>query len=156
MADNTAHTGHDTTPAGMIPAQEEAAGEDWKIQARKWEERAKANMAEVRRMKTELDAAQSQKTDLEKALDRIAKLESNNARLEHEKLLSQVAASKKVDPGLLKGDTLEELEASAEALLAWRGDRPIVAHVPQAGAQPSQPKQDEKREFLKQLLGKEE
>lgn len=118
-----------TTPAAPVPtapaappAQAEAppvappAQEtDWKAEARKWEDRAKAN-------KAELDAAaqavaDSQKTAEQKAADAMA--DATTARLDA--LRFKVALDKGLPATLaarLTGSTKEEFEADADTLMA--------------------------------------
>ncbi|WP_103061581.1 hypothetical protein [Actinomyces qiguomingii] len=58
--------------------------------------------------------------DYEQALSRTAELESKLADSERARLALQVSASTGVPAESLTGSTREELEASAQALLAWR------------------------------------
>lgn len=68
------------------------------------------------------DEAQEQgKTELQKALDKAEQAEARVKALEVQAVRAQVAAAKGVDVDLLSGSTLEELEASADRLLEWRG-----------------------------------
>lgn len=121
------------TPAGgeADEAQvSEAAAEteqtkDWEAEAKRWKElsrkneaRAKEN-AEKARMFDEHE--EQGKTELQKALDKAAQAEARVKALEVQATRAQVAAAKGVDADLLSGSTLEELEASADRLLAWRG-----------------------------------
>ena len=129
-------------------------GTDWKKEARKWEDRAKANKAELDSLQ---QAANSKKTDLEQALERIAKLEADNAAKESQIMRSAVASAKNIDPDLLVGSTREELEAHADRLLAWRGETTKHADpvIPLAGYQPTPPQADEAGMFVKKLFNKE-
>lgn len=93
--------------------------------------------------------------DLKKARDKARELEEEIARRDREKLSdieraqaeaeefrkkwesaeqarirSEVARAKGVDPELLTGSSEEEMEAHAERLLAWRGDKPAPAPNP--------------------------
>ena len=121
-----------TPPKPAPPAAPAAPTEpeptDWKSESRKWEARAKENAAAAQRL-TELEEAQ--KTELQKANDRAAAAEKAAAdaaasladrdRTDAErKLRDQVAADKKVPAALLTGSTKEELEASADELLAFQ------------------------------------
>lgn len=138
--------------ADTHPAQET----DWKAQARRWEERAKANKARADRLEADLGKAQATSTDLDKALARISKLEEHNKQLEHSALVAEVAAAKNVEPSLLAGSTRQELEAHAERLLAWRGASPASAAAPSLGGQPSnQPEPDATRKLVRELFNKE-
>jgi hypothetical protein len=86
----------------------------------------KAELADFRKAK--IDAEDAAKTDLQKSADKITALESENAALKGEKLRAEVARSKSdpakgivIDPDLLVGSTKEELEASADKLVAFKG-----------------------------------
>lgn len=61
------------------------------------------------------------KSELEKERDRAAKAEERAAKAEREALKSRVAAEKNVPASALSGSTEDELKASADALIAWRG-----------------------------------
>lgn len=76
------------------------------------------------------------KTETQKAADRIAELEKALAdkdsvisSKDREVQRANIAATKGVPANLVTGDTLEEMEASAEAALEWRGTerKPIGA-----------------------------
>ncbi|MDP9832067.1 hypothetical protein [Trueperella abortisuis] len=87
MAD-TQHT--DTTEAtdeaetSQAPGTDSAPAQetDWKAEARKWEDRAKANRAQVSQLKTRITELEGASGDLEKVLARIGALEKHNADLE--------------------------------------------------------------------------
>lgn len=135
-----------------VPAQET----DWKAEARKWEERAKANRAQVSQLKTRISELEGASGDLEKALARIGTLEKHNADLEHASLVAEVATRKQVDPALLTGSTRQELEAHADRLFAWRGQAPKPAGGPLMGYQPSNdPKESTTKQVVRSLLSKE-
>ena len=106
-------------------AAETEQAKDWEAEAKRWkalsrqnEARAKEN-AEKARMYDEHE--EQGKTELQKALDKAAQAEARAQALEVQATRAQVAAAKGVDADLLSGSTLEELEASADRLLAWRG-----------------------------------
>ncbi|WP_461004570.1 hypothetical protein [Trueperella pyogenes] len=129
---NTNEVQESATP-DPAPAQET----DWKAEARKWEDRAKANRTQVSQLQAKVDQLQGASSDLEKALERISALEQHNSALERNALIAQVASAKQVDPALLVGDTLEELETHADRLLAWRGGVVKQAAAPGLGHQPT-------------------
>lgn len=80
----------------------------------------------------------AQKTESEKQAERLAEIERENAELKSAKTRAEVAAAKGVPTSLLSGSTQEELEASADALLAFRGEvQPQKLHVPGEGKSPS-------------------
>lgn len=63
------------------------------------------------------------KTEAEKAAARADAAEKRAAELEAKALRAEVAASKGVPVSLLTGGTQEELEAAADALIAFRGEQ---------------------------------
>lgn len=66
---------------------------------------------------------EANKTEAQKTADRLAAIERENAELKSGKLRAEVAAAKGVPSALLTGSTQEELEAAADALLAFRGEQ---------------------------------
>lgn len=136
MADeNTPHG--DNTNGEVKPETQET---DWKAEARKWESRAKENLAQA---KTHEDAArrlaeieESQKTEAQRAQERLEAAEKRATELELKATRAEVAATKGVPANLLTGSTQEELEASAEALLAFRGEQRQKLIVPNEGKTP--------------------
>lgn len=105
-------------------AAEKAQETDWEAEARKWKELSRKNESRMKENaeKAKLyDKAQEQgKSELQKAQEAAAKAEARVTALESKVLRSQVAATKGVDADLLSGTSQEELEASADRLLAWR------------------------------------
>ena len=124
----SAETGGDAPAAQETPAataEATAPQVDWEAEARKWKELSRKNESRMKENaeKARLyDEAQEQgKSELQKALDKAAQAEARVKALEVQAARAQVAAAKGVDMDLLSGSTLEELEASADRLLAWRG-----------------------------------
>lgn len=128
MSENASEQAATETPASTstdAPAQETT---DWKTEARKWEQRAKDNLAKV----TELSPAaarlaeieESNKTADQKAAERFEALEKSDrekdaalAEREAKLLRYEVAAAKGLDLKAalrLQGSTKEELEADAD------------------------------------------
>lgn len=106
-------------------AAEKAQETDWEAEARKWKELSRKNESRMKENaeKARLyDEAQEQgKSELQKAQEAAAKAEARAAAMEAEAMRAKVAASTGVDADLLSGSSEEELRASAERLLAWRG-----------------------------------
>lgn len=107
-------------------AAEDAAQQvDWEAEARKWKELSRKNESRMKENaeKARLyDEAQEQgKSELQKAQEAAAKAEARAAAMEAEALRARVAAATGVDADLLSGSSEDELRASAERLLAWRG-----------------------------------
>lgn len=90
----------------------------WKNLARQNEARAKANAEKAIKFD---ELTEAQKTDLQKAEDRAAAAEKRAADAILNAERKAIAATTGVDAALLAGTTPEELQASADALLAWRG-----------------------------------
>lgn len=65
---------------------------------------------------------EANKTEVQKAAERLAAAEKRATELEAKALRSEVAATKGVPSALLTGSTQEELEAAADALIAFRGE----------------------------------
>ena len=122
------------TPADM-PQKQEKAGTDWQAEARKWEQRAKANNASAKEAETLREKLQAfedrDKSDLEKLTEKLAAAEKSAQTASREALRYRIAAEKSVDPELLAGDDEDGMRAHAERLLAWRGE-----------AKPTAPKSD--------------
>lgn len=80
----------------------------------------------------------AQKTEAEKQAERLAEFERENAELKSAKTRAEVAAAKGVPAALLSGGSQAELEASADALIAFRGEvQPQKLIVPNEGSSPS-------------------
>lgn len=123
--DNHSGTDSETENAQMDLASQV---EHWKAMSRKNEERAKANAEKAKRF-DELE--EQSKSELQKAQEAYAAEKARASSLELQVLASQVAARHGIDPVLLHGKDAEELEANAQALLAWRdkqvGSQPALA-----------------------------
>ena len=124
----SAETGGDAPVAQETPAaaaEDTAQQVDWEAEARKWKELSRKNES---RMKENAEKArlydevqEQSKSELQKAQEAAAKAEARAAAMEAEALRAKVAAATGVDADLLSGSSEEELRASAERLLAWRG-----------------------------------
>ena len=99
----------------------EAESVKWKAFARKHEDAAKANADKAKRFD---EFEESQKTEQQRLADRAATAEAKVVEIEARALRAEVAAAKGIPAALLAGSTQEELEASADALLAFRGEKP--------------------------------
>lgn len=124
----SAESGGDATSAQETPAataEDTAQQVDWEAEARKWKELSRKNESRMKENaeKARLyDEAQEQgKSELQKAQEAAAKAEARAAAMEAEAMRAKVAAATGVDADLLSGSSEEELRASAERLLAWRG-----------------------------------
>lgn len=124
----SAETGGDAPATQETPAaaaEATAQQVDWEAEARKWKELSRKNESRMKENaeKARLyDEAQEQgKSELQKAQEAAAKAEARAAAMEAEAMRAKVAAATGVDADLLSGSSEEELRASAERLLAWRG-----------------------------------
>ncbi len=111
------------------PAQET----DWKAEARKWEARAKENTEAAKRLQEIEDA---QKSEAEKAAERMAQLEKDAATARSEALRLKVA----IKHGISDEDADLFLTGSDEETLTKQAER-LAARYEDAG-KPRQPKPD--------------
>lgn len=132
MAEETAPTtGTEETNGQMSEAKEFQAitsQEDFDkaIQARIARERAKipTDYEDLKAKAAEFEKWQeSQKTEAQKAQERLEAAEKRAAELELKATRAEVAAAKGVPVELLSGGTREELEAAADALIKFRGQQ---------------------------------
>lgn len=138
MAENEAPQGAEITQEAQV---ETPAETDWKAEARKWESRAKENLASARAnedaAKRLAELEDAQKTEAQKQQEALEKAQRELAELTVAKTRAEVAAAKGVPVELLTGSTQEELEAAADALIAFKGDpQPQKLIVPNEGNSP--------------------
>lgn len=95
------------------------------VEKRLARERAKySNFDEIKAKAEKFDEVEeSKKSDLDKLTGKLTKAEERAAKAERALLVSEVAREKGVPVALLTGSTKEELEAAADALIAFRGDK---------------------------------
>lgn len=139
MADETTPHGDEGTENAP---EREASDIDWKAEARKWESRAKENLTAA---KANESAAQrlaefeeSQKTEAQKTQERLQAAEARAAELELRSIRAEIAAEKGVPAALLTGTTKDEITASADALITFRGEQNQQQGytIPAAGQRP--------------------
>jgi hypothetical protein len=119
----------DTPVADMAP---DAQAAYWRAQAQKheklWKSAKETNPKEIESLREKAkrfdEFEESQKSETQKAVDRAAAAEAKIAEIETRALRAEVAADKGIPAALLSGATKEDLEASADALLAFRGEKP--------------------------------
>lgn len=129
---------------------------DKAIQARIARERAKfADYEDVKARASKLtEIEEANKTEAEKVAERLAAAEKRAVELEAKATRAEVAAAKGVPIGLLSGSTKEELEASADALIQFKGESgSTTLHVPNEGKSPTA-QVDSKKQFAKNLFGR--
>lgn len=136
------------TPATPAPTPDAPAQEttDWKAEARKWEQRAKDNLAKVNELSPAAarlaEIEESNKTAEQKASERFTALEQSDrekdaaiAERDAKLLRYEIAAAKGLDLKAalrLQGSTKEELEADADEFSRSFGAG--VSEIPGAGA----------------------
>lgn len=147
-----------TPPAGATPDTEplgEAgiAALKSEREARKAAEKATADaLARVKEFEDR------DKTEAQKQADRLAEFERENAELKVAKTRAEVAAAKGVPAALLTGSTQAELEAAADALIAFKGEPQTQRlHIPNEGKAPTKTGNpaDEFADFLNNQLGQQ-
>jgi hypothetical protein len=84
------------------------------------------------------DLENASKSEAERTAERIASLEKAAAEASAKALRAEVANAKGVPAALLTGSTLEELEAAADALIAFRGTPNTPKPDPSQGAKGKQ------------------
>lgn len=104
--------------------------EKWKAMSKKNEQRAKENLDKAKRFD---EFEEANKTDMEKLLARAETAEKAVLDASARTLRAEVAANKGVPLELLSGSSLEELEAAADRLLAFKGTMPKAATSEGAG-----------------------
>lgn len=153
VAGENTEQAHEATKFEAITSQEDF---DKAIQARIARERAKfADYDDVKARASKLtEIEEANKTEAEKVAERLAAAEKRAVELEAKATRAEVAAAKGVPMGLLSGSTKEELEASADALIQFKGESGSKAlHVPSEGKSPTA-QVDSKKQFAKTLFGR--
>lgn len=126
----------DETAAAESSGEQAAQSEpDWKKEARKWEARAKANSHAAKQLEALTAQASAKDADLEA-------LRAKVKAFEHEREVAgwkeQVASDTGVPASLLRGDSLEDLQAHAAEVKTYMEEhaRPHGPVVPMAGTTP--------------------
>ncbi|WP_104137248.1 hypothetical protein [Cryobacterium sp. Y62] len=140
---------------------------DKAIQTRIARERAKfADYDDVKAKADKLTVIEDEnKTEAQKQSDRLAEIERENAELKSGKLRADVAEAKSdptkgivIPASMLTGTTKEELEASADALIKFKGKQQAPRlHIPNEGNSPTNTSNpsDDFAEFLNTQLGQQ-
>lgn len=132
-------------PTPAPPADPPAQEIDWKQEARKWEERSKAN-------KIALDELTGKYTEAESRLGELStKVQTFEAEKERSALLAEVSTATGVPASALRGDTREELEAHAAALAELI--KPSGPIIPGQEKAPSKIADSPEREAARKLFG---
>jgi hypothetical protein len=122
-ADAGEHTDAATDEVFAAPASQEEL--DRIIQSRLDRERKKfGDYEELKKAADRLaQLEEANKTESQKIADKLAAAEKRASELEGKALRAEVAAAKGVPVSLLTGSTQDELEAAADALIAFRGEQ---------------------------------
>lgn len=100
------------------------------------------------------EAAEAQKTEAQKAAERITALEAELANSRASVLRAEAAAEADVPVSLITASTEEEIKAQVKALKEWMGDQKTGGnHVPREGRQTKPPQTDDKKAFADFLTG---
>lgn len=148
MAEETAPTtgteetnGQSTDAAKDFQAITSQEAFDAAIQARIARERAKFNDYDELKAKADKfkEFEDAQKTEAQRAQERLAAAEKRAVELELKATRAEVAAAKGIPVELLSGGTREELEAAADALIQFRGEQAPAGglRVPGEGKRPA-------------------
>lgn len=133
----------DGAPTGDEPGEQptdwQKEAEKWQALARKHEKRATANAEKATAFD---DFQESQKSEQQKLADQLARTQAELADTRTTALRHQIAAAKGVPAALLTGATEDELTASADALLAFRGEQPQPQPFLGQGQRSAPPPQD--------------
>ena len=89
-----------------------------RAEAAKYRTEAKANAEAAKRL---AEIEEANKTEAQRQAEQLQKLQQENEALRLANLKAQVAASKGVPADLLSGSSEDELNAAADALLAFKG-----------------------------------
>lgn len=142
-------------PAQDAPTETPAKPEtDWKAEAKKWESRAKENKSAADKL---AEIEEANKTEAQKAADRLAAAEKDAASARSEALRLRVAAKfgigdEDADLFLTGGDE-QTLTRQAERLSARESERKKTGnHVPREGSTPPASDQPDVQ-FARELFG---
>lgn len=134
-------------PSGGEPHGEPKAEEtDWKAQARKWEERAKANKDAAEELEKLKEAQMSEQEKAAKHTKELeAKLATYEAERQQHEWRVQVAKKTGVPADLLRGSTLDEVQAHADSIKQYlqnqqpdqNGSGTPAGYAPKVGTAPA-------------------
>lgn len=148
---------NETVEVEAAAQEPETAETDWRAMSRKWEQRAKDANAKLKELEPvaakAVELEEASKSELQKAQERAEAAERALADATATAVRAEVAAAKGVPVALLSGDTREALEASADALLAFRDETARKGnYAPNEGRTSNIDKGSELREFTRNLF----
>ena len=148
---------NETVEVEAAAQEPETTETDWRAMSRKWEQRAKDANAKLKELEPvaakAVELEEASKSELQKAQERAEAAERALADATVAAVRAEVAAAKGVPVALLSGDTREALEASADALLAFRDETARKGnYAPNEGRTSNIDKGGELREFTRNLF----
>ena len=148
---------NETVEVEAAAQEPETTETDWRAMSRKWEQRAKDANAKLKELEPvaakAVELEEASKSELQKAQERAEAAERALADATATAVRAEVAAAKGVPVALLSGDTKEALEASADALLAFRDETARKGnYAPNEGRTSNIDKGSELREFTRNLF----
>ena len=148
---------NETVEVEAAAQEPETTETDWRAMSRKWEQRAKDANAKLKELEPvaakAVELEEASKSELQKAQERAEAAERALADATATAARAEVAAAKGVPVSLLSGDTREALEASADALLAFRDETARKGnYAPNEGRTSNIDKGGELREFTRNLF----
>ena len=136
------------TEAPAAPAQET----DWKSEARKWEDRSKANHTALDELTGKYQSVTAERDSLSQERDALAqKVAEFEAKEQRATLAAEISEATGVPAAALRGDTREELEAHAAQLKSLISRQP--AAVAGATTKPTSAPADPARDTVRKLFG---
>lgn len=163
MEDNQPASAENHSPADDNAPADQAGDEKQDTFDRAYVEKLRKEAAKYRNQAKELEPLaqkmreleESQKTDLEKARERIAQLEADAAAAKTQALRAKVAAANGVPVDLLPGEGDEDaLTAAAKALVAWANEHnPEKKPMPESNAAGREAGESDKDALARQVLG---
>lgn len=153
------------TPQGQepnpsdAPKTDEPAGDstDWKAEARKWEQRAKADAGAAAKL---AEIEEASKTEAQRQADALAAAQAELQEFKTKEQVStwkaQVSQATGVPVSALAGSTEEEIKAHAEILKPLIGSQNNGPRAPREGLTPAgDPADQDRRSFVRGLTGRD-
>lgn len=141
------------TPNDVAPSNDNSEVDQWKANSRKWEERSKANKAELDKLAAERDELAKQveaaKTASEELTGKVEAFEAEKAR---NALVAKVSEDTGVPASALRGDTEDELKAHASELAKLIGSTPSAPVIKSQGKAPGEIAGEPLRDLARDLF----
>lgn len=119
---------------GATQPETEPQGTDWKAMSRMWESRAKENKAAAEELEQLRGEAAAKQGELEKALsEATAERDALSAEKELKALTDKVSEETGVPASVLRGATLEEIQAHADGIRKLLDSTPRYPQLDDAG-----------------------